>query len=339
MKRTVLLIRWAVGFSLALCAATHLYAADARSVQGIGMVLMPIPAGEFVMGSPDTEVGHIPSEGPQTHVTIPQAFWLGKYEVTYGEWKALMDTDLVAQARLMLADDSLYVLGGKERTVRDRIGISRDADPLDALGSTDDDVPMYWVNWYEAAEFCRRLTDRERKAGRLPAGYVYRLPTEAEWEYASRAGTTTATYAGEMEIKGARNAPVLDTIAWYAGNSSVGYRGKGWDTTHWEGKQYPGGNAGPRAVGTRLSNRWGLYDMLGNVNEWCSDWYVNRLPGGAVTAPQGPATGELRVIRGGSWYNNARSIRAADRDWSKPGRRFFGLGFRVALAPELPDQR
>lgn len=306
-------------------------------VPALGLVLVPIPAGEFVMGSPDSEPGHVVNEAPLTHVILPHAFWLGKYEVTYGQWKALMGTELLTQARLMLADDALYFLGGRERTVRDRIGLSKDANPRDAIGNMDDELPMYWVNWDEATEFCRRLTEAERKAGRLPAGYEYRLPTEAEWEYASRAGTTTATYAGDIDIKGARNAPVLDAIAWYAGNSSVGYSGKGWDTTDWEGKQYPGGDAGPRAVGTRRPNAWGLYDMLGNVNEWCRDWF-GQLPGGTVSAPRGPTTGVLRVIRGGSWFNNARGARAANRDWSKPGRRFYGLGFRVALAPILPTQ-
>jgi formylglycine-generating enzyme required for sulfatase activity len=242
-----------------------------------------------------------------------------------------MGTDPLEQARLMLADTSLYFLGGKERTIRERIGLPKDATPADAVGAMRDDLPMYWVNWFEAVEFCRRLTERERAAGRLPNGHVYRLPTEAEWEYAARAGTRTATYAGPIAILAPRNAPVLDAIAWYGGNSSVGYVGKGWETTDWEGKQYLGGTAGPRTVATKRPNRWGLFDMLGNVNEWVADWKAP-YAGGAVRDPTGPDQGELRVIRGGSWFNAARSARAADRDWSKPGRRFFGLGFRVVLA-------
>ena len=146
---------------------------------------------------------------------------------------------------------------------------------------------MYWVSWEEAVAFCRRLTERERAEGRVPAGYEYRLPTDAEWEYAARAGTTTATYAGELEIKGFANAPVLDPIAWYRGNSSEGYTGKGVDTSAWQEKQYPGGIAGPRTVATKRPNAWGLYDMLGNVWEWCGDWYSYKLPGGSVSDPTG----------------------------------------------------
>jgi len=301
-----------------------------------GVDLIRIPAGSFVMGSPADEPGRHANEGPVTAVTISRPFWFGRYEVTQRQWSQVMHTSLADQAKLMLADDRLYMLGGKERTIRDRLGFRRDAKMSDVVGNVAPDLPMYWVNWDEAVEFCRRLTARARRLGRLPAGYVYRLPTEAEWEYAARAGTREATYAGPIAILAERDAPVLDAIAWYAGNSSVGYRGNGWPTADWAGKQYPGGTAGPRRVGTRRANPWGLYDMLGNVNEWVADWYADHLPGGAVRDPVGPATGTQRGIRGGSWFNAARGERSADRDYSGPTRRFFGLGFRVALAPELP---
>lgn len=282
------------------------------------------------MGSPETESGHRPDESPRTRVSLTRPFWLSQFEVTQGLWRTVMESTILYQAKLMLADDALYMLGGTERTIRDRLGFDKDIDPERAIGDIRDDLPMYWVNWVEAAEFCRRLNDHSAP----PKGYVYRLPTEAEWEYACRAGTTGATYIGDLQILSERDAPALDAIAWYAGNSSVGFTGKGWPTDDWAGKQYPGGMAGPRAVGGKAPNRWGLYDMLGNVNEWCHDWY-GALPGGSVSNPTGPASGNARVIRGGSWFNPAHSARAADRDWSKPGRRFWGLGFRVALAPRL----
>jgi sulfatase modifying factor 1 len=305
-------------------------------VPWLGLDLAPISPGQFLMGSPDGEPGHHANEAPLTTVSITHAFWLGRYEVTQRQWSLLMHTSLADQARFALDDDALYLLGGKERTIRERIGLTKASRVSEAIGNVVPDVPIYWVNWDEAVAFCRRLTAQEHRLGHLPRGYVYRLPTEAEWEYAARAGTTEATYAGPIAILGERNAPALDAIAWYSGNSSVGYSGKGWPTADWTEKQYPGGTAGPRRIGTRQPNPWHLYDMLGNVNEWVADWYGDHLRGGTVRDPVGAASGTMRVIRGGSWFNAARGERSADRDRSKPARRFFGLGFRIALAPELP---
>ena len=341
MKLSPLLPR-GLGFFSALAAfafvaisAVSLRAAEPRTVPGLGLKLMPIPAGTFTMGSPAAEPGRTADEGPQTRVTISQAFWLGQTEVTQSQWKALMGTDVVEQARRMLADDTLYTLAGKQQTLRDFYKRTKESDPNDGLvQNAADDAPMYWVSWEEAVAFCRRLTERERTAGRVPAGYEYRLPTEAEWEYACRAGTTEATYAGEMEIKGKANAPVLDRIAWYRGNSSEGYTGKGANTAAWEEKQYPGGTAAQRAVATKRPNDWGLYDMLGNVWEWSGDWYADKLPGGAVRDPTGATSGSRRVYRGGGWRDSPGLVRAAYRDGDSPGYR-GNLGFRPALAPQV----
>jgi formylglycine-generating enzyme required for sulfatase activity len=296
-----------------------------------GIKLVPIPAGTFLMGSPADESGRDSDEGPQTKVTITKAFWLGKYAVTQGQWKTLMGTDAVEQARRMLADDTIYNFG-TPKTVRDLLGVAKDTDPKKLIGNVGEDYPIYWVSWDEATAFCRKLTEQERSAERLPTGYEYRLPTEAQWEYACRAGTTEATYAGKMEIKGEKNAPVLDAIAWYGGNSSVGYIGHGFSTTSWAEKQYPGGDAGPREVGGKQPNAWGLYDMLGNVNQWCGDWYADKLPGGDATDPAGPPSGSSRVAGGGSWDRGAAFCRSARRNYGGPGARSISVGFRVALS-------
>ena len=105
--------------------------------------------------------------------------------------------------------------------------MTRDADPMGRIGNEGDELAMHYVSYDDCLEFCRRLNERERKAGRLPDGYEYGLPTEAQWEYACRAGSTTALYNGDIKIKGESNAPALDVIAWYGGNSSVNYEGRG----------------------------------------------------------------------------------------------------------------
>ena len=297
------------------------------------------PPGPFTMGSPTTEEGR-DSDETQHRVTLTKGFWMGETEVTQGLWKSLMDGETVIDlARKALQDDTEYNIGGKMQTLRAWYGRSRDADPQGICADPDDNAPVYHVSWNDAVLFCQRLTRREREAGRIPDGYEYRLPTEAEWEYACRAGTTTSLPSGrEIRILGENNAPALDDIAWYGGNSSVGFEGRGWDTENWKEKQHPGGRAGPRRVGMKGANAWGLYDMIGNVYEWCADWYGD-YPSGTVTDPVGPSSGSYRVCRGGSWCFNARICRSANRYGHDPGCRFDLLGFRVALSPvqEMAD--
>jgi formylglycine-generating enzyme required for sulfatase activity len=310
-----------------------LRASEPWAISDLHLTLMPIPAGTFMMGSPPTEAGRTQAEGPQTRVTITHPFWLGQTNVTQSQWRAIMGTGVEEEAQKMLADNAPYDFGPKlgHITTREFIRWRDRGAPL--VCNVGDDVPIYWISWAEAVEFCRRLTERERAAGRLPAGYEYRLPTEAEWEYCSRAGTTTSTYAGELVIKGRDNAPILDDIAWYSGNSSVGYAGKGYDTANWKEKQYPGGIAAQRSVAKKRPNAWGLYDMIGNVCSWCGDWYADTLPGGDVRDPVGPETGAFRVERGGSWFGFAKWERAAQRFREPTGFRDSDIGLRVALCP------
>ena len=203
--------------------------------------------------------GRSSDERPLTQVTITKPYWLGQTEVTQAQWQAVMGSN-----------------------------------PSNIKG---DNLPVEHVSWNDAMEFCRKLTERERAAGRTPEGHTYTLPTEAQWEYACRAGTT-GDYAGS-----------LDPMGWYAANSG--------STT--------------QPVGQKQANAWGLHDMHGNVWEWCADLNGN-YPGGVITDPTGPPSGSLHVTRGGGWDSPADNCRSSLRNWNVPGARGTNLGFRLALS-------
>ncbi|MEQ9500225.1 MAG: SUMF1/EgtB/PvdO family nonheme iron enzyme [Deltaproteobacteria bacterium] len=188
----------------------------------------------------------------------------------------------------------------------------------------DPERPVENVSWDDVQDFLGRTA------------LDLRVPTEAEWEYACRAGTREATYAGPIEIRGERDAPVLDAIAWYGGNSGVEYDlAEAYDSSDWPEKQYPHKRAGTRKVKTRRPNAWGLHDMLGNVWEWCADGAdgssLDPYSEGVVYDPVAPA-GErpYRVMRGGSWYDDARYVRAAYRYALHRDDRDEHVGFRLA---------
>jgi formylglycine-generating enzyme required for sulfatase activity len=195
----------------------------------------------------------------------------------------------------------------------------------------DPERPVEQVSWDDCQDFITRLN------ASLP-GLALRLPSEAEWEYAcraSRTGKSKATYAGPIEILGLNNAPTVDDIAWYGGNSGEGFDlDDGRNSTAWPEKQYDHKKAGTRKVAQKRPNRWGLYDMLGNVWEWCQDWYGEYAEGAQVD-PQGPLDGPGRVLRGGGWGILARSVRSAFRSRYVPGDREDYFGFRCAQAQEL----
>jgi formylglycine-generating enzyme required for sulfatase activity len=232
----------------------------------LGMKFRLIPAGTFIMGSPETEEDR-DYEEDQHEVTISRAFWIGVHEVTQKQYEGVIGTNPSwFQGNNVKADSSNH--------------------------------PVEAVLWDHAVEFCKRLSEfpGEKKAGR-----VYRLPTEAEWEYACRAGTTTAFSFGESPLS-------LGDFAWYRENS---------DQTH--------------LVGEKKPNAWGLYDMHGNVWEWCSDWY-GEYPKRAVTDPIGPNVGSKRVLRGGRYFSVAGDCRSANRYGGGPWDIYSYIGFRVALS-------
>ena len=261
-----------------------------------GIAFRLIPAGSFTMGSPATEQDATVNAGVvrqfvegevQHQVTLGKAFYCGKYEVTQGQWEAVMGSN-----------PSYFKNAGR-------------------------DAPVEQVSWDDCQVFLKKLCQMEGVAEG-----TYRLLTEAEWEYACRAGTQTGLYNGDLVIKGRNDGPALDPIAWYGGNSGVGYAG-GVDSSKWSGKQYNHQSAGTHPVGQKLANGFGLCDMLGNVWEWCGDWY-GQYPSGPVTDPLGPASGDRRVNRGGSCGYNGWSCRSAFRGYFPPGNRDYSVGLRLA---------
>ena len=229
---------------------------------GVTLEMVLIPAGQFLMGSSDSDKDARGAEKPQHQVRITKPFYLGKYEVQQEQWEAVMGNN-----------------------------------PSTFKGAKN---PVEQVSWDDCQEFLDKLNAKTAEQG---GKFV--LPTGAEWEYACRGGSTTRFSFGDA-------ARSLGEYAWYKDNS--------------EQKTHP--------VGRKKPNAWGLYDMHGNVWEWCHDLYDEKYYSNSATDdPQGPSSGSRRVLRGGSWRIPAGICRSAGCDSGVPGYRDTGLGFRVARVP------
>ena len=244
-----------------------------RITNSIGMKLVRIRAGKFLMGSPRIEAGRYDDETPH-EVALTNDFYLGVYDVTVADFSRF-------------ARESGYQTEGElahERT-----------DWKHPRFPQTDAYPVVMVSWNDAVAFCDWLSKKE--------GHRYRLPTEAEWEFACRAGTSTQFNLGDGK-------EALDLAGWYHDAKNEAH-----------------------PVGQKRPNAWGLYDMHGNVWQWCADWYA-AYPAAPVTDPHGPEKAEQRVCRGGSWMSvPPRNCRSALRGYGPPSVRNDDGGFRVVRDP------
>jgi sulfatase modifying factor 1 len=274
-----LAIAASVGFAPPRKAPDGKHPGEERTIAGVKLCWCP--PGKFTMGSPQDEPDRRPGEN-QVEVTLTKGFWAGKYEVTQGDWKR--------------------IVGGLPGA-------------LTAELPEGNDFPVGNVNFAEAEAFCRNLTEMAMASKELLEEWEFRLPTEAQWEYACRAGTKTATSFGDKLSSKQAN---------------------------FKGKPYNGGEAGPSLgkaskVGCYPANPWGLHDMHGNTFEWCRDWYHTGLPGGEdpdlysakATAARNRDGSVSRSRRGGAWGDDGMFCRAAFRVRFEPERRYDHIGFRV----------
>ena len=251
-----------------------------------------IPSGSFQMGNPAENKNRESNENPVTPVSLTKSFYIGKFEVTQAQWVTLME-----------------------------FNPSHHQDSLD--------LPVERVSWYDATEYCRKLNELLENMQAIPEigeALEFRLPTEAEWEYACRA-TTSAPYYFGLTLK--------TNQANFDGRSSIDAEPSTEDAQEsvsilTDADEYYLEKTTP--VGQFPPNTWGIFDMHGNVQEWCLDRYRSRLPGEKVTNPKGPTIGIYRVCRGGSWFDRPHNCRSSSRNPMPPSAQLDNIGFRVVLS-------
>ncbi|AFZ02100.1 bifunctional serine/threonine-protein kinase/formylglycine-generating enzyme family protein [Calothrix sp. PCC 6303] len=248
---------------------------------GVSLEMVEIPGGTFMMGSPETEAGTRDNESPQHRVTVPR-FFMGKYVVTQAQYQAIMKKGMIGQ-----------IFGGNSS--------NSDPDPSDFKGANR---PVETVSWDDAVGFCQKISQK--------TGKTYRLPSEAEWEYACRAGTTTPFYFGET---------ITTDLANFDGNHTYAYAPKGVyrkETTE---------------VGKFPPNAFGLYDMHGNVWEWCQDSGHSNYNGAPTDGNAWIDNNQNKLLRGGSWYNYPKVSHSAYRYIITREYRKNNVGFRLVFSP------
>lgn len=265
-------------------------------VNGVSFKMLSVKAGTFSMGAYAQDILADAKERPCHDVSL-SAFYLGEMEVTQALWNQVMKSN-----------------------------------PSRFKG---DYLPVQEVSWEDCQLFIQNLNTL--LAGKL-GDKKFALPTEAQWEYAARAGSKTSLYNNEdMNVKGYNNSPNLDKYAWYGGNCgqqySVAYgcdERNGENISRWAQKQYADSIGGVHVVGQKQPNAWGFYDMLGNVAEWCSDWFGN-YDGEADVDPQGPESGTKKVLRGGAWSYWAKSCRVSSREEAVETYTYYSTGLRLMM--------
>jgi formylglycine-generating enzyme required for sulfatase activity len=249
----------------------------------LGTKMVKLDGGKFRMGSSENDPLHRVEELPQHDVIIKGPFFMAATEVTHAQFLKVMGVSPTKSA---------------EKAARAQ------------------NLPVEYVTWDEANDFCKKLTESEREQKWMRKGWGYRLPTEAEWEYAARAGTETPFAFGEQIVfeKQALFRPIEDDLIGMGGGSKK--------------------PDFPQEVGKTEANAFGLHDMHGNAAEWCLDWYRSGYPSDAQQDnPTGPSSGDKRVIRGGSFKDTAKGVRSASRAGLRPGERNDYVGFRIVYAP------